>query len=454
VAFTDWGPDTPNGPFGSETTAVVTSTDGGARWSAMKDLAPRGSAYRVGAPSLTASRSGVFAVTWASMDFTGTTRTLFSASQDGGASWSNAAIAAGDGEIFVPPPFGRSTVFDREGRLYTTWHGFPNSGTFSISVAGSNSNLTAFNASSFTIRFQTGVINSTGTENLAADNASRVFVVWEVPPSVPGPKAGVYVRTVTGAATGDVQGVPSATVTLRSSTNGTVRQVPWSGRAFLLPELPPDDYRVWIDAGNGSSLAGSMPVRPWSQTSFMVLVSGIVVDHAPQFPWLLVDALLAGVIAGGAALPFLHYTRLTRETVLQRKARLLLYEYIRDNPGASFSVVRDAFGLQNGAASYHLSVLEKQGFLHSETKGRRHFYYPNGNASLWKDLPLSELQNAILEAVRTTPGIGLRELGRSLGRGPSSVGYNVKALGREGLLRTVRDGLRLRCYPAEGSGAA
>jgi predicted transcriptional regulator len=248
----------------------------------------------------------------------------------------------------------------------------------------------------------------------------------------------------------------SATITVRSPTNGTVRQATWTGQAFLLPELPPDGYLVSINVGNGSALAGSMPVRPWSQTSFTVRVSGLHSSPppSPAFPWLIVAVLLGGVIAGSAALPLLHYTRLTRETVLQRKARLLLYEYIRDNPGASFSVVRDAFGLQNGAASYHLSVLEKQGFLHSETKGRRHFYYPNGNASLWKDLPLSEFQNAILQAVRAAPGAGLRELGRSLGRGPSSVGYNVKALAREGLLRTVRDGLRLRCYPAEGTGAA
>ena len=125
-----------------------------------------------------------------------------------------------------------------------------------------------------------------------------------------------------------------------------------------------------------------------------------------------------------------------------------------EHPGATFTSIRDAMGLKNGAAAYHLDVLERQGFLHSATKGRRHFYYPNGSAQLWKDLPLSGLQNSILQAVRASPGIGVRELGRAIGKEPSSVGYNVKALAREGLLRTGRDGLRLRCYPAGAEPAA
>ena len=117
------------------------------------------------------------------------------------------------------------------------------------------------------------------------------------------------------------------------------------------------------------------------------------------------------------------------------------------------SGLRDAIGLQNGAAAYHLTVLEKQGFVHSEAKRRRRWYYPSGDASLWKDLPVSPVQDTILRTVRERPGIAVRELSRTLNRGPSSVGYNVRALSREGLLRVQREGLRVRCYPPEAAGS-
>jgi predicted transcriptional regulator len=68
---------------------------------------------------------------------------------------------------------------------------------------------------------------------------------------------------------------------------------------------------------------------------------------------------------------------------------------------------------------------------------------------MWKDLPLSPLQSSIIEAVRRSPGTGIRELARALGRRSSPVAYNVKMLAREGLLRLERAGRMLHCYPAE-----
>ncbi len=168
------------------------------------------------------------------------------------------------------------------------------------------------------------------------------------------------------------------------------------------------------------------------------------------FPWLLTGTLIV-VILGGI-LAGLHFTRISRETIFQTGVRELIVNYVVSNPGVSFSAIRDTLGLQNGRAAYHLRVLEKQGFLHSETKRRRHLYFPNGNAALWQDLPVSPLQGSILKAIRDSPGVGVRDLGRRLGRNHTSVGYNVRTLSRDGLLRTEREGLRVRCYPVDDGG--
>ena len=62
---------------------------------------------------------------------------------------------------------------------------------------------------------------------------------------------------------------------------------------------------------------------------------------------------------------------------------------------------------------------------------------------------MSPLQQSILRAVARSPGVGVRELARSIGRHASSVAYNVRCLSREGLLRSERAGVKLRCYPVE-----
>jgi predicted transcriptional regulator len=190
-----------------------------------------------------------------------------------------------------------------------------------------------------------------------------------------------------------------------------------------------------------------MPIRTWGLTSFTLAVG--VGGGGPASPWTIPVGIAVGVALVGAALAGLHYTRIGREQVLQRKIRLLMYEYVRDNPGASFTAVRDAMGLKNGVAAYHLGVLETQELLHSESRRRHRWYYANGAASVWKALPLSPLQSSIIEAVRRSPGIGIRELARALGRRSSPVAYNVKMLAREGVLRTELTGRMLHCYPAE-----
>jgi len=262
-------------------------------------------------------------------------------------------------------------------------------------------------------------------------------------------ESGVFVRAVAGDASGDLvdesRSLQAVEIQLRDAVTGTLRaRAPWNGSSLVLDRLPPGPYRVEVLVDGSLSEVGEIPVHTWSRTTFTIRVGAGL-----PLAWI---AGIGGLLVV-AALTSLKYMRLSRESVLRRKVRLLLYEYIRDHPGSSFSAVKNALGLQNGVAAYHLGVLEKQGLTHSERRRYRRWYYPNGDVSLWRDLPLSALQTSIMENVRRFPGVGIRELARAIGRRSSSVSYNVRALVREGLLRTERDGRRLRCFPAEESAA-
>jgi len=299
------------------------------------------------------------------------------------------------------------------------------------------------------LAFQSAVSNGTQSENLAADSVGRVFLSWDVFGPWGNSSFGVFVRTVSGEAVGDIYGpVGNVTVELTDSATGAMMgQASWNGRPFTLTGLTPDAYDVWVVANDRPTLAGTVPIVPWGATSFVIY--GLTSTPGPilvaPFPYSLIILAASSVAAGATAM--VSYTRLTRDTVLRQKLRSLIFEYVQSEPGASFTAVRDALGLQNGTTAYHLAVLEREGFVQSTVRGRRRYFFPVGGAVTSREPPLSGIQLSILKAVETAPGIGLRELSRAIGREPSSVAYSARVLAREGLLRLVRADLRLRLYP-------
>lgn len=464
--------------------AVDTSSNGGETWNNSTPLVSAGLSC-VDNPTVTVSASGIFAAVCAggpngSQD---NNESLVSLSFNEGLTWSPPDLVGRSPTMAFLSGW-NTAVFDSQNRLFDVWANYTseipsgnqtvgsNSGT--LTVAGSNDSVGDFNSSSFTVRFQS-TLNAQGawSPNLGADNDSRVWLVWYNGTLPTGSSStypstqGLFIRQIAGAAIGNIQSnsstavslaTTSVAVTLRNGADGSVvREVTWTGGAFTLYELPPGTYQVWIGSGPNSIQVGTIPIRAWGQTNFTVYLSSTVPgpglgpgSHGGSGlgP---VDWWLIGIAVGvtgplTAVLLLVPYVRLRREEVLQQKARFVLCEYIREHPGVSFTEVRDAFGLQNGAASYHLAVLERQGFVRSSRKTYRRFYFPTGEILPGNPLPLSELQSSILETVRTQPGIAVRELSRRIGKDHSSVGYNVRALAREGRLKLARVGVRLQCY--------
>ena len=457
------------GPF----VAALVSSDGGRTWGTVKPLSLPGPCMSWSAPSVAASAPGIFAVSWYAeatntlpgncWDRSGSSTEAFvSVTRDGGRTFS-APIHAGGPPVWQTIRLGDATVFDDRARLFVTWHSLaPDKASGAVSVANSTDLLEKFDEASFTTQVPVAQAeaNSTAGENLAAGPNGTVYLAWTaVNNSDPkGPSSGVFVRTIAGQASGALvaEGTlePGTVVDLEfrdSATNVSRARAPWNGSTLVVPELPPSIYDVVVHADNASARAGSLPVRTWGRTAFKVHVSGgPVTPRQPGFPWIAAAGIVGAIILFSSVLAGVQYTHITRESVLQRKVRLLMYERINEAPGSSFSAVRDAVGLRNGVASYHLRVLERQGLVHSKSHRRHRWYYPNGDVSLWRDLPLSPLQASLVSEAQRSPGIGVLELSRAVNRSPSSVLYNVKALAREGLLRTERAGRKVQCFPATG----
>lgn len=388
-------------------------------------------------------------------------------SSDGAATFSSPVeVVVGAYDLYAPEV---AFTLDNRSRTYAAWSVPPQNLTDygSLYAAGSNAAATGFDAASFKTSLQSRDGYLTAQEDLAAGPNGTVYLAWSslnwsdpANFTVDNETSGIFLRTVSGAAEGavtDESGLfvnTAAAVEFRDPiAGGSTSRIPFNGSAIVLDEIAPNAYDVWIVSGLGDRRAGSLPVQAWGRTTFTVRIELAGANLRGSSPWFVAAAIVAGLVLLGAILASLQHTRITRANVFQNKLRLLIYEYVKENPGAPFGQIRGTFGLHNGVAAHHLAVLERQGFLHSETKGRHRWFYSDGNVSLWKDLPLSPLQSSILEAVRATPGIGVRELSRTMDRRASSVGDNVKALVREGLLRTEREGRMLRCFPGDAGDA-
>ncbi len=446
-----------NASTGSPVVAVAASHDGGLTWPNVTTVSPPVTNYT--APSLVVSPNGVFAVSWS------TSGTFVSISRDGGNSFSVPVEVNRNGSDFGG--LGDHLVFDNQSRLYVTYiswwasNGTPRPGIY---VASSSNLGQNFTNASFSASWEGSGSNVSSMIHLAAGPDGRVYLTWYNDWQLPW---GYFFRSVSGEASGDVVSGPqiapgtAADVELVDPATAAVQaHATWTGSPLLFPELPPNTYDVWVRVGNASALAGAMPVRTWNTTAFTLHVETVASSPGPSgpgpspFPWIAVAGVDALVLVAAATIVVFQHTRLVREHILQRKVRLLMYESIRGHPGSSFTEIRDALGLRNGVAAYHLRVLEKQGLVHTEKGNHHRWYYPNGDVSQWRDLPLSPLQRSLVEKVGETPGIGIRELARSVNHHHASVAYNVKGLVREGVLRMEREGRKVHCFPTDERGPA
>ncbi len=142
------------------------------------------------------------------------------------------------------------------------------------------------------------------------------------------------------------------------------------------------------------------------------------------------------------------YARIKRDAVLDNKTRYALHGLIIENPGLHYNAVIREFGLTNGEAAYHLSVLEREGFIRSVRDGTlRKFYSTTSKVPSPKRMTPEELRERILDLVDGFPGISQKQIVDELGIGRTLAGYHLKNLLVEGYVDTRHEGRFTLYYP-------
>jgi DNA-binding MarR family transcriptional regulator len=144
------------------------------------------------------------------------------------------------------------------------------------------------------------------------------------------------------------------------------------------------------------------------------------------------------------------YTRLRKEEVLDHFVRGQIYGYIAAHPGEHYNSLKDALKVTNGTLAHHLRTLEMQGFVKADRDGIYKRFYPvEMQIPRDKGIRLSDLQHHILTLIRDDGGPTQQEIAGRLDVSQQTVSYNLRHLGREGLVRMEKVGRATRYFPSE-----
>ena len=144
------------------------------------------------------------------------------------------------------------------------------------------------------------------------------------------------------------------------------------------------------------------------------------------------------------------YTKLRKDKILDQRTRGLIEGYITANPGANYTIIRDNLDLADGTLTYHLQVLEREGYVYSIREGLFRCFYPQGVPPPRRGkLHLSDTQADLIRIVKRIPGITVGEIATAMNRRPNVISYHLKLLKEGGLVRMEEDGRHVRVYPID-----
>ena len=140
------------------------------------------------------------------------------------------------------------------------------------------------------------------------------------------------------------------------------------------------------------------------------------------------------------------YMKLKKESVLEHYERGRVYQYVAFNPGEHYNSIKKGLGLNNGALTYHLHVLEKANKIKSRQDGIYKRFYPYSAVVPHNNGGLSEAQHRIVTTIRDLPGLSQNELGSVLGLPQSTLSYQLGKLEGLGLVNPVKSWRTVRYY--------
>ena len=146
------------------------------------------------------------------------------------------------------------------------------------------------------------------------------------------------------------------------------------------------------------------------------------------------------------------YAAAKKDKILDHFFRGRLYEYVKENPGITYTALKKHFDVNNGTLTYHLHKLEKEEILAHKNVGKYKLFYPDGVKMRGAEVVISVLDKEILELVSDNPGITTSGITQQLkgARSKRTLSRHIKELERKDLIQIIRDDGKRKVYLADG----
>jgi len=151
---------------------------------------------------------------------------------------------------------------------------------------------------------------------------------------------------------------------------------------------------------------------------------------------------------------FLHlftptYTRLGDQNIeqdIERKTpRGRIYNFILDNPGTNFSTIYKELAVGIGTAVYHLSVLQRAGYVRSAVQGNYKLFWTREEYPGWNEAVTSDVQREILSLLEEHGGLSRTSLMEKMNLSKSTLHFNLRQLAGLGLIVEEKRGKKHFC---------
>jgi predicted transcriptional regulator len=140
------------------------------------------------------------------------------------------------------------------------------------------------------------------------------------------------------------------------------------------------------------------------------------------------------------------YSKIKKDQILDHFTRGQIYQYIKRNPGETYSTIKKELDLKNGTLTHHLKIMEKGGLIHSARNGLFRHFYPKEMPIPKTIFRLNHAQQDIVWVVKGDPGINQVVLAERIGLTPATVDYHLGFLIDADIIHTKKKGNSKRCY--------
>lgn len=157
------------------------------------------------------------------------------------------------------------------------------------------------------------------------------------------------------------------------------------------------------------------------------------------------DSKGAGALVGLAPRYGMKPSHATAEVKSGLTRRGVIYEYIRGHPGMHVRGMAKALRLATGDMQYHLSWLEKNGFVKTKKSGFYRFVYPTLVFKEEQEVLLGvlsqETPREILLCLLRDAGMTQRELAERVGHSQPTISWHMDRLVQLGVVSRKRTGM-------------